>query len=194
MTHKLRIFFKSWPAVLALAGAVLAFFSVVNLSGNAAPLAALNGRIVDDLAGAGSLPFGPRLKLLVDLRERQEKALAGLPAEPFAWARLAYLRLATQGDMPDAFAALRLSDLVSPDQAGGQLPERALMWRQLSIAENPAERAYGAVLWQKAFRTQRDVTWQLAVRNKITGEVEDALKQGDTGLYGEWKAREKANP
>ena len=130
-----------WLPALALFGATLAGFAFVNLTGHGTPYAKLNDQIVIDLAGANTLEGEQRLQLLTQLREKQEAALAGDPAEPFAWARLAWLRLITQGDKTDAFAALRLSDLVSPGEPR-QLPERALMWRQFASAEDESQQAY----------------------------------------------------
>jgi len=179
---------KPWPFAIAVFGVALALFSFINLGSTITPLAGLNEQIVDDLTRSASLPGDEHLKLLAELRQRQEQALAGKPAEPFAWARLAYLRLATEGNAEDAFAALRLSDLVSPDEPR-QLPERALMWRQLRAAEDEDQQAYQAVLWQKAFRLQRDATWKLAAQHGITAEIGQALRD-DPALSEEWKAYE----
>jgi hypothetical protein len=179
----------SWLITLALMAVVLGGLSYVNLSGRNLPTAAVNDRIVADLVNAQAMPTDSRLPQLIELRERQENALAADPAEPFAWARLAWLRLATQGDAPDAFAALRISDLVSPGEPR-QLPERALMWRQFADIEDNDQKAYQNVLWQKAFQMQRDATWKIATQNGIVKEVGDSLKQTDPDLYEEWKARE----
>jgi len=189
ITGSIRIITQTrpWLCVFALFGAALALLSYVDLRAAATPFANLNERIVDELARAETLPGDERLKLLTELRLQQERALAGKPAEPFAWARLAYLRLATQGDAPDAFAALRMSDLVSPGEPR-QLPERALMWRQLHAAEDQDQQAYQTVLWQNSFRVGRDATWQLAAQHGITAEVAEALRD-DPELYEEWKAR-----
>jgi len=180
-----------WLLLLALFGVMLACLAFINLSGRATPSVKINDRIVTALGGARSLPVDLRLPLLTELREQQEKALSEEPAEPFAWARLAWLRIATQGDAQDAFAALRLSDLISPGEPR-QLPERALMWRQFAPVEDDSQKAYQNVLWQKAFQMQRDATWTLAVQNGITNEVGNALKQTDPDLYEEWKERENS--
>jgi hypothetical protein len=180
---------NSWLPALALFGVMLACLSFVNVAGHIAPSAALNDRIVAELAAASPNTGGERLPLLIELRNQQEKALALDPAEPFAWARLAWFRLVTQGDRPDAFAALRLSDLVSPDEPR-QLPERALMWRQFAEAEDDSQKAYQNTLWEKAFRMQRDPTWALAKQSGITDDVGNALRQTDPELYEEWKARQ----
>jgi hypothetical protein len=177
-----------WPLVLVLFGLAMAGFSYSNLTGTLALFADQNDRIVVDLKAADGLTGSDHIQALSQLRERQEKALAGEPAEPFAWARLAYLRQATQGDMPDAFAALRLSDLVSPGEPR-QLPERAFMWRQFASVENAGQRAYQSLLWTKAFELQRDPTWAIAVQNNIVPEVGDAIKANDVDLYEEWKSR-----
>src|ERR1700743_389357 len=80
-----------WPLVLVLFGLALAGFSYMNLTNTLAPNAEENDRIVVDLKNAGTLTGADRIEVLNKLRERQEIALAGDPAEPFAWARLAYL-------------------------------------------------------------------------------------------------------
>jgi len=179
---------ESWPLILLLYGAVLASLSLINLFSSITPLDQLNERIVNTLAQVMTLPADQRLAALDNLRQQQEYALTGDPAEPFAWARLAYLRISTQGKTQDAFAALRLSDLVSPGEPR-QLPERALMWRQLRAVEDDNARAYQTILWQKAFRLQRDVVWQIAQQHGFTAEVGEVLK-GDPELYEEWKAYE----
>jgi hypothetical protein len=149
---------------------------------------------VGELGNASALPVDLRLQLLTRLRGEQENTLAGKPAEPFAWARLAWLRLATGGDHADAFAALRLSDLISPGEPR-QLPERALMWWQFRDVEDKDQQDYQTALWQKAFRLQPDHAWQIAAQNGIADEVGDALKSGDDPeLYEEWKARDGKNP
>lgn len=179
---------KPWPAAFAVIGTVLAVFALIDLFQDPAPYASFNEQIVAELTNASALPADLRIPLLTRLRGEQEAALMGRPAEPFAWARLAWLRLATANDQASAFAALRLSDLVSPGEPR-QLPERALMWRQLRVVENKDEQDYQAQLWQKAYRLQPQRTWQLAMQNNIGGEVGDAIKAGDPEQYEEWKAR-----
>jgi hypothetical protein len=178
---------NSWAVAAGLFGVLLAIFSCTNLFSTLTPLADLNAKIVDQLAGISALPIDDRIKSLDDLRQEQERALAGKPSEPFAWARLSYMRLATGDRAQDAFAALAMSNLVSPDEPR-QLPERALMWRQLHAVEDQNAQAYQVTLWQKAFRMEPDVTWQTAVQRGITAEVGQALA-GDPQLSAEWKAR-----
>src|SRR5580704_5838128 len=120
-----------WLLALMFCAVALAVFSCINLTGRGTPSISLNDQIILELKTANNPSANQSPDVLSQLRQKQEQALAADPAEPFAWARLAWLRLVTQGDMPDAFAALRLSDLVSPGEPR-QLPERALMWRQFS--------------------------------------------------------------
>ncbi|MGE3623592.1 MAG: hypothetical protein AB7H77_06965 [Bdellovibrionales bacterium] len=181
---------KAWPLCMLVVLGILCVLAWFNISGREASFERMNEQIVQRLSNTEGLDMGPRLRELKELREMQEKALAGDPAEPFGWARLSYLRLATQGDQQGAFAALRLSDLVSPGEPR-QLPERAYMWRQFAAIEDKDQRAYQTVLWQKAFRMQREATWNLALHNDLIDEVGEALKQAvdEPGLYGEWQSR-----
>ncbi len=181
---------KPWSITFVLLGTTLGLFSYINLLGQPEPLALLNTQIVTNLASAAALPADQRIKLYMGLREQQEKALAGKPSEPFAWARLSYLRLATDSNKTAAFEALRLSDLISPHEPR-QLPERALMWRQFHQVQTTEQQAYQDVLWQNAYRLQPDATWQIAVRSKITDEVGEALKRTDPELHEQWQARIK---
>jgi len=180
---------------IALIGFALVLFAYVNVFSTPTPLADWNAAIADELVHSGNLPATDRAPVLAALRQQQEDVLTRKAAEPFAWARLAWLRIATgQGDSA-AFAALRFSDLVSPNEPR-QLPERAMMWRQLRAAENADQQAYQTVLWQKAYDMQHDETWNIALRNGVTAEVGDALQQTDPEAYEEWKARmaEMATP
>ncbi len=187
MKLRLRKPSRPWPLAIALLSIVMAVLALFNLCLTMTPHADLNARIVDDLGRAPQLMSDDRVKLLHKLLKDQEYALGGKPSEPFAWARLAYLRLATGQDARNAFAALQMSDLVSPDEPR-QLPERALMWRQMRGVEDDTAKAYQAELWEKSFRIQPDITWQLAAKNGISAEVGQALAR-DPDLQEEWKAR-----
>jgi hypothetical protein len=180
---------QPWPLALAVIGTVLAVFSLIDLLQNPAPFTSFNEKIIADMANANALPVDLRMQLLMRLRDEQEDALTGKPAEPFAWARLAWLRLATGDDRAHAFAALRLSDQISPGEPD-QLPERALMWRQFRAVENRDEQDYQTELWQKAFRLDPERTWKIAAQNGLTGEAGDAIKADDAEQYEEWKARD----
>jgi len=182
--------FKPWSATFIVMGTILAVFSLISLTGKTTPYADLNDQIAASIANAGDLPTDERVELLGHLRQAQENALAGKPAEPFAWARLAWLRLATGSDHANAFAALRLSDLISP-YSPRQLPERAIMWRQFHSVENPDEQSYQATLWQNAYRLQPEATWNIAARNGLSDEAGEAIKSRDPQLFEEWKARGK---
>ena len=176
------------PLALAFLGIALALLSAINLTGHAQPTLALNEKVIADLGAIGRVPVGEQMQALAQLRDEQEKALSTMPAEPFAWARYSYLRLATQGDKNAAFAALRMSDWVSPEEPR-QLPERAIMWRQLGAAENPDQVAYQTTLWQKAFRLQPDQTWKIPKQTGLTDDIGAAIQKGDPEQYEEWKAR-----
>jgi hypothetical protein len=168
---------------------VLAFFAAINLFWSMAPVSVSNDHIDEELNKAESMPVASRLSLFTDLRVQQEKALSRKPGEPYGWSRLAYLRLATEGNQKAAFDALRMSDLVSPYEAP-QLPERAVMWHKFANIESKDELAYQDTLWQKAFRLEDDATWAIAKRDNIVKEVGDALARKDPALADQWKARE----
>lgn len=178
---------------LGALGAALAFFSLANLFTTLTPIEQLNDRIADALGTVEQLSPIPRLQLLHQLQEEQEWALAREPAEPFAWGRLSYLRLETQNDAKAAFAALQMSDVISPGEPR-QLPERAVMWWQLRPVETPEQRAYQNELWEKAYGLERDTTWRLAQQNHLVSEVGDALKARVPELYEEWKDRIRSAP
>jgi hypothetical protein len=165
---------------------MLACFASVNLFATPTPTGQLNDHIAAEMSRSDTLDFRPRLELLGQLRPLQEEALKRKPADPLAWGRLATLRLVTQGDMPDAFAALRLSDLVSPGEPE-QLPRRAWMWRQLRSVETPDQQAYQDQLWQKAFSADDGATWTLAVTMNLVDEVGAALQRTDATLYEKWE-------
>jgi hypothetical protein len=170
--------------------AALAFCSLLNLFLTLTPVAKSNASIDDRLQKSVSLPTGARLILFNQLLKLQEDNLARKPSEPYGWSRLAYLRMMLHPNDPkDAFAALQMSDLISPYEAP-QLPERAGMWLRLQNVETPDQRAYQDILWTKAYGMERDTTWALAVHNNIDKQVGEALKRTSPALYEEWKARE----
>lgn len=158
------------------AGLVLAVFSAINLFASFTPAADQNQKLADDLTRSLSLPFGKRVVVQNALRTEQETLLARNPADPFGWARLAYLRRATAVDATTAFAALRMSDMVSPYEPR-QLLERALMWRELRDVQTDSEKEYQRVLWQKAYARQRGATLKAAHTKNLDKELEAALPQ-----------------
>jgi len=167
---------------------MLAFFSAINLFWAITPVATRNEYIYNELDKAVNLPVPARLALFSDLREQQEKALARKPGDPYGWARLAYLRIATQGNLKSAFEALRMSDLVSPYEAP-QLPERAAMWHKFTSVETKDQLSYQDTLWQKAYSMKPDTTWETAKREGIIKEAGESLMRKDPALYEEWKNR-----
>lgn len=172
--------------------AALAFCSLLNLFLTLTPVAKSNAKIDERLQKSDSVPANDRPGLYASLLAEQEKNLAREPSEPYGWARLAYLRMATAPrDRASAFDALRISDLVSPYEAI-QLPERAVMWHMFRSVENPDQQAYQDVLWARAYGTQPDATWTSAAHNNLDTEVGASLKKSSPTLYEEWKGREAA--
>ncbi|MDR3450381.1 MAG: hypothetical protein P4M15_11670 [Alphaproteobacteria bacterium] len=168
------------------AGAILAVIAAINLFSTFTPVAARNEKIYADLDGAQNLPPAKRLDTYNALAYAQAKALAQKPSEPYGWARLSYLRLAEGSDKQTAFAALRMSDLVSPYEAP-QLPERAYTWRSFHDVETPAQQAYQDELWAKAYILEPGDTWEMAIQHGIAKEVAESLAARDMTLYGDWK-------
>ncbi len=81
--------------------------------------------------------------------QEQEVVLSKEPADPFGWARLAYLRRAVAHNKRGAFEALQMSDYVSPYEPR-QLAERLKMWQELRSVQNADERANEAALAVRA--------------------------------------------
>lgn len=119
------------------------------------------------------------------MREKQEKLLTKNPSDPFAWARLSYLRLITQGDKKGAFAALRMSDLLSPYEPRQQL-ERALMWHDLREVEDAQQQEYQNALWLKAFKLERNATFDAVRQRGLIEEVNNAMQSAPKDLLGDW--------
>lgn len=175
---------------LLLSALMLVAIAYVNLSVDMRPVAQANEALVQQLQKAQALPLPKRIDAWDRLRTAQGQLLAQEPADPFGWARLAYLRHMTQGNGAEAFKALRFSDMLSPHEPR-QLPERAAMWRDFSSVQDDAERAYQQTLWRRAFAMQREATWALAVKRNLVAEVSDALRAEDAMLYQEWLNRIK---
>jgi hypothetical protein len=179
----------AWAALCGM----LSCFAAVNLFASATPTATLNDSIVAGMSEADGLPLRQRIDLLNKLREPQEQALVRRPADPLGWGRLAYIRLIAQGDMPDAFAALRMSDMVSPGEPE-QLPQRAWMWQKLRPVETKDQQDYQDDLWRKAYDANRDETWKLALQMNMVNDVGGSLQRSDPALYEEWKDRMASMP
>ncbi|HEU0117047.1 MAG TPA: hypothetical protein VFR09_00310 [Alphaproteobacteria bacterium] len=178
------------PLALALGalGVILALFALTNLFSSYTPIADLNNRIDDELKVAVNLDPAQRIPLFNEMKELQENALRAKPSEPYGWARLSYLRETTDNDQKEAFAALQMSDFVSPWEAA-QLPERAFNWRHFRGIETKQQQDYQDALWQKAATVSFDPTWDLAVHQRIVGEVKDALTRKDLNLAESWKGK-----
>jgi hypothetical protein len=173
---------------IGILGAVLAVSAAVNLFGTLTPAATLNARISARLLASAALPENLKPIEFALLKQIQEQALAAKPPEPFGWARLSYLRTKTGSSDADAFAALRMSDTVSPFETQ-QLPERAVTWGRFKSVQTPAEQDYQDTLWQKAFTLATDETWDFAVHLGITPEVGRALARKNSDLASGWYGR-----
>lgn len=178
---------------LGALASLLVFFSLANIFATLTPVKRLNDRIAEAIPAADAQEPAARLQSLTELRRQQEWALARKPADPFAWARLAYLRLATLNDPRAAFAALQMSDIISPGEPRA-LPERAVFWWQLRDVETAEQRDYQATLWAKAFSLNRDLTWKTARQYGLVKEAGEALQKSAPDLYEEWKERVQSQP
>ncbi len=170
--------------------AALIVFSLLNLSQNMTPVAKNNEQIDNIVERDEALTPDARMELFRRLKIQQEANLARKPSEPYGWSRLSYLRFMTEQDQKSAFAALRMSDFVSPYEAP-QLPERALMWYKFHNVETLAQKTHQDILWQRAYGLERDATWRIAVRNGLVEQVGESLKKTAPAFYREWKARQQ---
>jgi hypothetical protein len=173
---------------LAVLSAALLVLGGFNLFSTLAPQARMNAEIAMRFEAAEKLPYKEKTAVMEELREQQEAALMRIPAEPYAWARLSYLRKFTQGSDEDAFAALRMSDLVSPNEPR-QMLERALMWRERAKGGSQADREHLDQLWDKAFDFQPQETWDMAVQKGMITEISAALLRVNREAYGHWQYR-----
>jgi hypothetical protein len=172
-------------------GIAMFSFAVANLVMTLTPAAEADALIDTEFQDAQALPAGAKINAFKELRDDQAWTLAQRPSDPYGWARLAYLRLATTGDMKSALEALAMSDFVSPYE-GPQLPERAVMWYRFRSVETPEQQAYQDALWHKAAIMADDMTWQMAVQNKLVDQAIASLQKTDPTLSREWQGR-KAN-
>ncbi|MBI3419546.1 MAG: hypothetical protein HY053_05390 [Proteobacteria bacterium] len=173
------------PALAVLA-VLLGVFACINVFSSMTPSTDANERIEKALNQSDKMDLTQRAALFNDLRAQQEVSLQKNPAEPFAWARLAYFRLVTQKDKEAAFAALRMSDFVSPNDPR-QLPERAAMWYDLRNVEDESQQARQDDLWVKAYRTQPGITRDLTAQKGLLNDVAKALQAQDADLYEKWQ-------
>jgi hypothetical protein len=172
----------------AVLGVLLAVAAVFNLFSTYTPIADLNASMDTQIKAITDLPADQKHVQFDRLRALQEKALAKKPSEPYGWARLSYLRTVLGDDAKDAFAALRMSDLVSPYEVQ-QLPERAVAWVNFHAVENKDEKDYQDTLWQKAFTVAPDATWTIALSFNMTKAVGEAIARKDPGLAEGWHGR-----
>jgi hypothetical protein len=174
-------------AVVALSCALLVFGGL-NLLYTLTPHARSNADIAARFEVSEKLSAKEKTTVMEQLRGRQEEALVRIPAEPYAWARLSYLRKFTQGDEKAAFDALRMSDLVSPNEPR-QMLERALMWRERMSAGTAADKERLDRLWDKAFFFEPEETWDMAVKKGMVTEISAALLRVNREAYGAWQVR-----
>jgi hypothetical protein len=183
-------------ALAALSVALLAFAGL-NIFSTLTPQTRMNADIAARFETADKLPHKEKTAAMEELHALQEAALMRIPAEPYAWARLSYLRKFTQGSDEASFAALRMSDLVSPNEPR-QMLERALMWRERSKNGTVADKERLDQLWDKAFDFQPQETWDMAVQKSLVTEISAALLRVNREAYGNWQwhieERKKAAP
>lgn len=172
-------------------GLILAVCAAINLFGTFTPAGDLSRLINDRLQVTVVLPNNLKPIEYHALLSLQEQALASKPSEPYGWARLSYLRSVTGGSDQDAFAALRMSDTVSPFETQ-QLPSRAIAWMKFKPVQNAAEQDYQDMLWQKAFARSPDETWNMARQLGLTNEVGKAIARKNPGLAAGWYGRMRA--
>jgi len=168
---------------------VLGAFAAINLLTTITPFAARDHDIERAFNSMSVMTGESRRAAAVALLPEQESVLARIPSEPFAWARLAYLRQTAGHDPEAAFQALRMSNMVSPNEPRQKL-ERALMWYDLRAVEDTEQQAYQTELWKKVIDMPNDKTWQdLKARGLVT-KAKDILLTTDPSLYNQLVSRE----
>ncbi|MER2519251.1 MAG: hypothetical protein ABTQ34_01010 [Bdellovibrionales bacterium] len=185
--------------VYAVLGTWLVMAASVNLLGTFTPTARKNEDMIRNVQIVAShlvqlpvlLPTESRTidpAIWDSLKKIQESALKRSPADPYAWSRLSWLRRKAGDSEQDAFAALRMSDLVSPYEAP-QLAERAVTWRSFRNVQTLEQQRYQVALWNKAFMLDDQETLRMAVQNKLTDEVGKALASVNPAAAEDWKSR-----
>jgi hypothetical protein len=175
-------------AGLAALAVFLGVSAAVNLCCTWTPVSKANTEIDGLLHALAAMSETENAEPYQDLLQRQEQALAAKPSEPYAWARLSYLRQKTGAGDRSAFEALRMADIVSPFEIQ-QLPERAVSWLKFREVENAGERAYQDALWQKSFSVASEMTWNLALHLGLIKYVGEALARKDKDLAEDWQLR-----
>lgn len=187
--------------VYAVLGTWLVLAASVNLLGTFTPTARKNETMIRNVQIVASriAPHPVSLAgesqtidpaIWTTLKQVQESALKRNPSDPYAWSRLSWLRGKSGDGDQAAFAALRMSDLVSPYEAP-QLAERAATWRRFRNVQTPEQQRYQTTLWSKAFALDDQETLRVAIQNKLTDEVGKALASANPAAAEDWKTRLK---
>ena len=122
-------------------GAALALFATLNLTSTMTSVERSNASIDSLFETALNIPHNNKMELFQKLRDDQAANLARMPSYLMAGAIFSILRYVTTGDPKAAFAALYMSDFVSPYERP-ELPERAVMWYRFRNVENAEQKAY----------------------------------------------------
>ncbi len=171
-------------AAIVFMAVIMAAFATINLVFTPTPFAERDRRIEEAFIQSLSLPDNARRAAQSGLLEQEQNVLSRIPSEPFAWARLAYLQQTVQGDEKAAFAALRMSDLVSPNEPRQKM-ERALMWYDLRSVETAEQQAYQVRLWQKVIAMPNTSTWDDLKQNGLVARAESILRTTNPDLYSQ---------
>lgn len=172
----------------ALLGLLMAGFACMNLFGTMTPTMDLNTKISTRLHAAATLPENRRGSEYNQLKSMQEKALSARPADPYGWERLSYLRNKIGNNDEYSFAALRMSDIVSPFETL-ELPERAVMWMKFRSVQTTEEKDYQDILWIKSYLQSPEQTWDFASGLNLTREVGASINRKNQGLAASWYRR-----
>jgi hypothetical protein len=168
---------------------VLIVLGSANIFYTVRPFAERNHQIEENFNRASVLPSTERIVAEKILLSEQENVLARIPSEPFAWARLAFMREDVLDDKKSAFAALRMSNLVSPNEPRQKL-ERALMWYEFNSVEDKSEKAYQTNLWEKVIAMPNDKTWQDQKHRGLVTKAKDILLTTRPDLYSQLNGRD----
>lgn len=181
-----RAFFAG-AALFLLGAAVLHLFLGVT------PVADGN-QDMERLLSQKNLTGQNRSERLAFLLKAQGDLLAQEPADPFAWTRLSYLRLVSEGDRKAAFEALRMANTVSPREPRLML-ERAIMWKRYADLHTAEDHSEQVRLWREAVRFQRKdaavYALQYHMADELTAAVADDALLRQQWQYALWLAREQ---
>jgi hypothetical protein len=168
---------------------VLIVLGSANIFYTVRPFAERNHQIEESFNRASVLPSAERIVAEKILLSEQENVLARIPSEPFAWTRLAFMREDVLDDKKSAFAALRMSNLVSPNEPRQKI-ERALMWYEFNSVEDESEQAYQTSLWEKVIAMPNDKTWQDQKHRGLVEKAKDILLTTRPDLYNQLNGRD----